>query len=78
MTIPVSINDLFFRNDVTLTTSYGASPYDSWVALELIRSGAVNVKSMISHRLPLEKITEGFQIVAKAEDSMKVIIEPQE
>lgn len=77
VTIPVSINDLFFRNDVTITTSYGASPYDSWLALELIRSRAVNVKDMISHRLPLGKTAEGFQIVADAKDSIKVIIEPQ-
>ena len=77
VTVPVSINDLFFRNDVTLTTSYGASPYDSWLALELIRTGAVNVKDMITHRFPLGKTAEGFQIVAEAQDSMKVIIEPQ-
>ncbi len=77
VTVPVSINDLFFRNDITLTTSYGASPYDSWLALELIRTGTVNVKDMITHRLPLGKTAEGFQIVAEAQDSMKVIIEPQ-
>lgn len=75
--IPVSINELFFRNDVSLTTSYGASPYDSWLALELIRCGTVNVKDMITHRLPLGKTAEGFQIVAKAKESMKIIIEPQ-
>lgn len=75
--IPVSINDVFFRNDVTLTTSYGASPYDSWLALELIRSSVINVEEMITHRLPLEETGKGFQIVAKAKNSMKVIIEPQ-
>ena len=75
--IPVSINDLFFRNDITLTTSYGSAPNDSWMALELIRSDRVNVKDMITHRLPLEKTVQGFEIVAQAEDSMKVIIEPQ-
>jgi len=75
--IPLSINDLFFRNDITLTTSYGASPYDSWLAIELIRSSSVNVEFMITHRLPLEETEKGFQIVAKAKDSIKVIIEPQ-
>lgn len=75
--IPLSINDLFFRNDVTLTTSYGASPYDSWLALELIRSSSINVRDMITHRLPLEATGKGFQMVAKAKDSIKVIIEPQ-
>lgn len=75
--IPVSINDLFFRNDITLTTSYGVSPHDSWLALELIQNPVVRVKEMITHRLPLEETVQGFQIVAKAQDSIKVIIEPQ-
>lgn len=75
--LPVSINDLFFRNDITLTTSYGSSPLDSWLALELIQSPFVKVKEMITHRLPLEETVRGFQIVARAQDSIKVIIEPQ-
>lgn len=75
--IPVSINNLFFRNDVTLTTSYGASPYDSRLALDLIRLSRVNVKEMITHTLPLQETARGFQIVVKAQDSLKVIIEPQ-
>jgi len=42
--IPLSINQVFFRNDITLTTSYGASPYDSWLALELMRTQVVRVE----------------------------------
>ena len=76
--IPLSINDVFFRNDITLTTSYGASPYDSRVALQLIRCQIVNVKEMITHRLPLEETERGFRLVAEARDSLKVIIKPQE
>jgi L-iditol 2-dehydrogenase len=75
--ISFSVNSLFSRNDTTLTTSYGASPYDSWAALELMRSPVIRVKEMITHRLPLEKTDKGFQIVEQARDSMKVIIEPQ-
>jgi len=76
VTIPVSINDLFFRNDVTLTTSYAGSPADHETALRLIRAGVVNVKDMITHRLSLEETGLGFQLVARAQDSIKVIIEP--
>ena len=72
-----SVNKLFFRNDVTITTSYGASPYDSWLALKLIQSSTIKAKEMISHRLSLEETAHGFQIVAEARDSLKVIIEPQ-
>ena len=76
VTIPVSINDLFFRNDITLTTSYAGSPADHVTALELIRAHRVRVGEMITHRLSLEETRKGFQLVAKARDSIKVIIEP--
>jgi len=75
--VQVSVNDLFFRNDITLTTSYGAAPYDSMIALELVQSPHIKVKDMITHRLSLEETQLGFEIVAKTQDSMKVIIEPQ-
>jgi len=77
VTIPVSINDLFFRNDITLTTSYAGSPADHVTALELIRAHRVRVGEMITHRLSLEETSKGFQLVAEAQDSIKVIIEPQ-
>jgi len=79
VTIPISINDIFWRNDVTLTTSYAGSPADHEVALELIRSGALRVKEMITHRLSLAETGLGFQMVThpKEYNSIKVIIQPQ-
>jgi len=76
VTIPVSINNLFFRNDITLTTSYAGSPADHVTALELIRAHRVRVGEMITHRLSLEETSTGFQLVAEAQDTIKVIIEP--
>jgi L-iditol 2-dehydrogenase len=76
VTIPISINDLFFRNDITLTTSYAGDRADHQTALELIRCRAVRVKDMITHRLGLEETGTGFQLVAEAQDSIKVIVEP--
>jgi L-iditol 2-dehydrogenase len=72
-----SVTDVFGRNDRTLTTSYGAGPYDSWAALELMRSPSIRVEDMITRRLPLAETAMGFQLVERAQDSMKVIIEPQ-
>ncbi len=77
VTVPISINELFFRNDITLTTSYAGSPADYQAALELIRTGAVPVRQMITHRLGLAEAGSGFQLVADARDSIKIIIEPQ-
>jgi L-iditol 2-dehydrogenase len=77
VTVPLSINNLFFRNDITLTTSYAGSPGDHVEALELIRLPRLRVKEMISHRFGLAEIGEAFRLVAEATDSIKVIIEPQ-
>ena len=76
-TVPLSINDVFFGKDVTLTTSYAGSPADHWMALDLIGSGRVPVEALISHRLPLSEIKRGFELVSEAKACLKVVIEPQ-
>jgi len=77
VTIPLSINDLFWRNDVTLTTSYAGDYTDHMTALQLIQAKRVMVNEMITHKLGLAETGEGFKLVAEAHDSIKVIIEPQ-
>ena len=75
--VPIAVNDLFWRNEITRTSSYGGSPGDYAAALELIQSGKICVGEMITHRLGLAETVLGFQLVARAQDSLKVIIEPQ-
>jgi len=77
VTIPISINELFWRNETTLTTSYAGSPVDYQTALNLIRASTIPVRQMITHRLSLAETGLGFQLVADAQNSIKVIIEPQ-
>ena len=77
ISIPISINDLFWRTDTTLTTSYAGSPADYAAALRLIHTRHVLVHEMITHTLRLAETGLGFQLVAGAQDSLKVIIEPQ-
>ena len=74
--LPLPIAELW-RNEVTLMTSYGGAPADLTQALELIRSHRVQVADMITHRLPLAETGRGFQLVAEAGESLKVIVEPQ-
>jgi L-iditol 2-dehydrogenase len=74
--LPVPINE-FWRNEIKLMPSYGNSPLDATLAIELIRSGRVPVEKMITHRLPLTEMGRGFWLVAGGGKSMKVIIEPQ-
>ena len=77
VSVSVPVNDVFFRNDATLTTTYAGAPADLGTAMELIASGRVQVGQMISHRLGLGDASLGFKLTADAKESLKVIIEPQ-
>jgi L-iditol 2-dehydrogenase len=66
----------FWRDEITITFSYGASPGDLREAMELIEKGKVDVKRMITHSLPFSGIQKGFGLVASAGESLKVVIVP--
>lgn len=66
----------FWRDEITVTLSYGASPEDLREAMNLIFSHKVDVRNMITHRIPLSAIGDGFQLVSKAKDSLKVVVVP--
>lgn len=74
--LPVPINE-FWRNDITLKPSYGNSPYDATVALDLIAARRVPVADMVTHRLPLEATPEGFRRMSSpGGDHLKIVIMP--
>jgi len=73
--IPVPINQ-FWRNEITIKTSYGAAPNDLEESLRILSQKKVNVIDMITHKLSLQQIAEGFRLMADAGESLKVIIEP--
>jgi len=73
--IPIPITQ-FWRNETTIRTSYGAAPRDLEEALQILAQKQINVADMITHRLSIREIAEGFRLVAEAGKSLKVIIEP--
>ncbi|MBI9103729.1 MAG: zinc-dependent dehydrogenase [Spirochaetales bacterium] len=77
--LAVPIND-FWRNEIKLMPSYGNAPQDAMEAIELIRAGRIDVESLTSHKIPMEDISEGFQMTASGSDkdgkpSLKVIVD---
>jgi L-iditol 2-dehydrogenase len=73
--VPLSLFELW-NKQITMVSTYAGSPEDINIAIDLIKSKKVNVVDMISHILPLSEAAKGFQLVAKAKDSMKVILKP--
>lgn len=77
-TLPTTINDIFWRTETTLTSSYAGAPADCKTALALIKEKAVPVLKTVTHRMALRQGPEGFkQVCSPTEhDCIKVIIEP--
>jgi L-iditol 2-dehydrogenase len=73
--VPIPLFD-FWRDEITVVTSYAASGQDVVESIELIRNRQVRVADMITHRLPLAETGVGFQLAAGGQDSIKVIIDP--
>ena len=75
--LEVEPHRLFF-DEITLETSYSASPLDTRPALELIRQDKVRASEMITHRFPLADATEAFRVAAdRASGAVKVVVEVQ-
>jgi L-iditol 2-dehydrogenase len=73
--LPVPITQ-FWRNEITMRTSYGAAPNDLEDSMRVLATKRLNVKDMITHRLGLSEAQEGFRLMAEAGQSLKVILEP--
>jgi L-iditol 2-dehydrogenase len=73
-TITCDSNLVHYR-ELTIVGANGSSPAHNKRALALIASGAVGVADLITHRLPLERTLDAFDIVARG-DAIKVTIEP--
>jgi L-iditol 2-dehydrogenase len=65
-----------WRNEIAMMFSYGASPDDIKEAIHLTENGYVNVAGMVTHRVPLAAIMDGFRITAEANESLKVVVVP--
>ena len=73
--LPVPLSQ-FWRNEITMRTSYGAAPNDLEDSMRVLATKRLNVKDMITHRLSLSEAQEGFRLMAEAGQSLKVILEP--
>jgi threonine dehydrogenase-like Zn-dependent dehydrogenase len=60
-----------------MTGSSNSFYADERMAHQLIETGAVDVRPMITHRLPLERYAEAFDLLmSPARQAYKVVFEP--
>lgn len=75
-TFQVDANQIFF-NEIDLVCSYSCGPDDTREVMELLRAGVLTSERLITHRFPLEQTLEACRLTARAQDSLKVVVEIQ-
>jgi len=73
--VPIPLFE-YWRDEISVVTSYAGSGADLKESLELIRDRKVRVGAMVTHRLPLGEAGRGFQLTESGQDSIKVILDP--
>ncbi len=73
--MPLTLNQLFWRRELTMVSSYGAGDVDFARGLELMEKGAVDADALITHHIPLTEVQRAFGTVADARDSLKVVLD---
>jgi len=72
--LPMSLETLYHR-ELTITATYSSSPADLADAFRLIAAGDVKAEKLYTHRLPLERLDEGVDLMRTAR-ALKVYVTP--
>src|SRR5438445_3298612 len=73
--VDIPFNALW-REEVTMTSSYGGSPRDIRESINLVREKSLDVADLITHVIPLAKAADVCPLVAQARESIKVVLRP--
>jgi L-iditol 2-dehydrogenase len=69
----VSPKELFF-SELRIIPSYSTSHLETRTALQLIKSGRINVRELITHRFRLTDTAKAFKTASETRESLKVIV----
>lgn len=72
-TLLINPHDIYF-SEISIVPSYSCGPFDTREALELIEMGVVTAEKLVTHRFPLEKAGEAFNVTADAASSIKTLV----
>ncbi len=70
-------NSAYF-DEVTITSKYSADHRDTFQLIRLLEAGRVDPRPAITHHLPLDELAAGFELLTKADQSLKIVVYPQE
>ncbi len=68
--------NIIMRKNIYLTGSWGWNPLEFFYALDLLKSGKINRKHLITHTFPLDKAKEAYETQLNAHEAIKVVLIP--
>lgn len=68
-------SNLIHYKECFVMGSHGSTPRHNQIAMDLIATGKIDIKRLISHKFSLERVHEGFKVMESLE-GMKIIINP--
>ena len=71
VTEPASYDDILAE----MRANGGATTLETRRALALLEEGLVDLPRFVTHRLPLARAAEGFELAARGGEALKVLIE---
>lgn len=71
--IQISAAKLMYR-EMEIVGSLGCRPVDYPKIFEMVKAGKIQVKPMVTHQFPLEKINTAFELMKKGESLRSVVI----
>lgn len=74
--LPIEPYKLFF-DEITVTSTYSSSPYDTKLAYDYLRTGRIRGPELVTHRFPMERAVDAFQMTAKPSDGLKAVVTMQ-
>ena len=77
--VPINVNHVIHKQlNLISSFGWGKKPVNQEIkeAIRLLADGKVNVKPLISHQFPLDRIMEAFEVQTKPDQSVKVLVTP--
>lgn len=72
--LPLPLESLYHR-ELTIAATYSSSPADLADAFRLVAAGEIVVDRLITHRVPLERLADGVELMRRRE-ALKVFVTP--
>ena len=71
--ISLNAGRIMYR-EVEVIGSLGCRPVDYPAIVELVRRGKIEIKSLVTHKFPLEEINQAFDLMRKGESLRSVVV----